>query len=150
MSAAKIAGANTPFLYFVNPTNASIVMEYIRGTSVKNCINTQYCIEMGKRAAAIHSGGIVHGDLTTSNFLISTDGLVLLDFGLAHFSTRIEDMATDVRLAKEVLKSVHISVSGAYEAFVEGYESMIDKKVARRVLKTVAEIERRGRYARMD
>jgi TP53 regulating kinase-like protein len=103
---------------------------------------------MGRYAALLHSANIVHGDLTTSNFTVN-DKLVLLDFGLAYYSERTEDMAVDVRLIKEVFASAHIATKGAFASFVDGYESVAGKKRTEKILANVKEIEQRGRYARV-
>ena len=150
MSAAKLEGVATPFVYYINPEKALIIMEFVEGRIAKENLSLKICAEMGRMAALLHAGGIIHGDLTTSNFIISQRGLVLLDFGLAHYSTRLEDMATDIRLTKEVMSSAHVDLRGAFDSFSSGYASAQGQKTAGRVLANVAEIERRGRYARVD
>jgi TP53 regulating kinase-like protein len=75
--------------------------------------------------------------------------LVLLDFGLSYYSERIEDMATDIRLIKEVFTSAHIAVRKAFPRFVEGYASVAGRKRMDEILVNVRKIEQRGRYARM-
>ena len=43
-----------------------------------------YCFKIGEVVAKLHNHNYIHGDLTTSNFMIEegTGDLVLLDFGL--------------------------------------------------------------------
>jgi TP53 regulating kinase-like protein len=96
----------------------------------------------------LHASNIIHGDLTTSNF-IAGKRLVLLDFGLSYYSERMEDMATDIRLIKEVFTSAHIATKKAFPRFVEGYASVSGEKKAGKILENVKEIEQRGRYARI-
>src|ERR671919_263323 len=83
-----------------------------------------------------------------SNFVINKR-LVLLDFGLSYYSERTEDMATDIRLIKEVFTSAHIAVRKAFPRFVEGYASVAGRKRTDKILVNVRKIEQRGRYARM-
>ncbi|AIF84798.1 Kae1-associated kinase Bud32 [Candidatus Nitrososphaera evergladensis SR1] len=150
MSAAKSAGVRTPFVYFVDPERAEIIMERVDGTPARDALTAKLCQEMGRYAALLHAAGIVHGDLTTSNFIVDNNNrLVLLDFGLSYYSERTEDMAVDVRLIKEVFTSAHISVRGAFSSFVKGYESVAGKKKTTKILENVREIEQRGRYARV-
>ncbi|UVS70471.1 KEOPS complex kinase/ATPase Bud32 [Nitrososphaera viennensis] len=151
MSAAKSAGVRAPLVYFVDPERAEIIMERVEGTPARDALTVKLCREMGRCAALLHAAGIVHGDLTTSNFISAGDGdrLVLLDFGLSYYSERTEDMAVDVRLIKEVFTSAHISVRGAFSSFVKGYESVAGKKRTAKILENVREIEQRGRYARV-
>lgn len=148
MSAAKVAGVPAPFVYFVDPEKAEIIMEHVEGRQAKDVLDKKLCREMGRYAALLHAANIVHGDLTTSNFIV--DGRpVLLDFGLSYYSERMEDMAVDVRLIKEVFASAHIATKGAFASFVKGYESVAGKKRTEKILANVKEIEQRGRYARM-
>jgi TP53 regulating kinase and related kinases len=148
LSAAKAAGVMTPFVRFVDPVSAEIIMEFVEGENVRDAITPCICYEMGRYAAALHASCIIHGDLTTSNF-ITNKKLVLLDFGLSYHSERIEDMATDIRLIKEVFTSAHITVKKAFPRFAEGYASIAGKKRTDRILENVREIEQRGRYARV-
>jgi TP53 regulating kinase-like protein len=148
ISAAKAAGVMTPFVHFVDPASAEIIMEFVQGDIVRDIITPDLCYEMGRYAAMLHASNIIHGDLTTSNF-IANKKLVLLDFGLSYYSERTEDMATDIRLIKEVFTSAHIAVKNAFPRFVEGYASIASKKRTDKILENVKEIEQRGRYARV-
>jgi TP53 regulating kinase and related kinases len=148
ISAAKAAGVMTPFVHFVDSVGAEIIMEFVQGDNVRDAITPDLCYEMGRYAALLHASKIIHGDLTTSNF-IADKKLVLLDFGLSYYSERKEDMATDIRLIKEVFTSAHIAVKKAFPRFVEGYASVAGKKRADNILENVKEIEQRGRYARV-
>jgi TP53 regulating kinase-like protein len=148
ISAAKSAGISSPFVHLVDPVNAEIVMEFVRGDNARDVLSADLCYEIGRYAALLHASNIIHGDLTTSNFIVNKK-LVLLDFGLSYYSERTEDMATDVRLIKEVFTSAHISVKKVFPRFVEGYASVTGKKRTNKILENVKEIEQRGRYARV-
>ena len=152
LSNAKKAGVPTPLLYFVDPTNAEIIMQYVKGKLARDMLakNLQVCKKMGIYTAKLHANNIVHGDLTTSNFIINDGKLVLIDFGLAYYSDRIEDKAVDIRLIKEIMSSAHSSVfEKAFNNFIKGYESIAGQKSTSKMLRKVTEIERRGRYARV-
>lgn len=149
MSAAKGAGVESPFVYFVDPVKAEIIMEFVRGRNVRDAVSPALCYRIGRYAGLLHSGNIIHGDLTTSNFIADGNRLVLLDFGLSHYSERTEDAATDIRLIKEAFTSAHVSVSKAFDRFIEGYASIIGEKRTKKILENVEEIEQRGRYARV-
>ena len=92
----------------------------------------------------------MHGDLATSNFIISGTKVVAIDFGLAFRSERVEDMATDIRLIKEAFSSAHVAQKAAFEEFMAGYTSIAGKRPTEKILENVAEIEQRGRYARVE
>jgi TP53 regulating kinase-like protein len=148
ISSAKAAGVMSPFVHFVDPARAEIIMEFVEGENVRDAITSRLCYEMGCYAAMLHASNIIHGDLTTSNF-IAGKRLVLLDFGLSYYSERMEDMATDIRLIKEVFTSAHIATKKAFPRFMEGYTSMAGEKKTGKILDNVREIEQRGRYARI-
>ena len=148
MSVAKSAGVRTPFVYFVDPVRAEIIMEFIEGQNIRDMLTCDICYKIGRCAALLHASNIIHGDLTTSNFVMNKR-LVLLDFGLSYYSERTEDMATDIRLIKEVFSSAHIAVRKAFPCFVEGYTSVAGAKKTDKILENVRTIEQRGRYARM-
>lgn len=148
MSAAKSAGVMSPFVRFVDPARAEIIMEFVEGQNVRDAITPDLCYEIGCYAAMLHASNIIHGDLTTSNF-IAGKKLILLDFGLSYYSERMEDMATDIRLIKEVFTSAHIATKKAFPRFMEGYASVAGEKKAGKIRENVKEIEQRGRYARI-
>jgi TP53 regulating kinase and related kinases len=151
LSIAKGVGVRTPFVYFVDPIATEIVMEFIEGESVKKKINQDLALQMGKCAGLLHVNNIVHSDLTTSNFIkVKDNRLVLLDFGLAFFSERLEDKAVDIRLVKEVLFSSYVSICARlFSKFLEGYSSVMGQKKSQATLRKVREIELRGRYSRI-
>ncbi|HEX2106276.1 MAG TPA: KEOPS complex kinase/ATPase Bud32 [Nitrososphaera sp.] len=149
MSSAKSAGVITPYVYFVDPVKAEIIMEYIEGQNARDILNLDVCYNIGRCAALLHSSNIIHGDLTTSNFVMNKKSLVLLDFGLSYYSERIEDMATDVRLIKEIFTSAHVAIRKAFSNFEEGYASVAGRKKTDKILENVKNIEQRGRYARV-
>ncbi|MEM2760777.1 MAG: hypothetical protein QXW73_08325, partial [Nitrososphaerales archaeon] len=71
-------------------------------------------------------------------------------FGLSYHSDRIEDKAVDIRLIKEIMSSAHSSIFGkAFDRFIMGYRSVAGESLTSQMLRKVAEIERRGRYARV-
>lgn len=151
LSITKSIGIKTPFVYFVDPIAAEIIMEFIEGESVKEEMNQDIAVQMGKCTGLLHVNNIIHNDLTTSNFLkIGENQLVLLDFGLSFFSERLEDKAVDLRLVKEVLYSSYVSIChAAFSKFLIGYSSAIGQKKTQATLRKVMEIEHRGRYSRL-
>jgi Kae1-associated kinase Bud32 len=98
----------------------------------------------GQNIGYLHSTEIIHGDLTTSNAMVSDDKLFVIDFGLSYRSQRVEDKAVDIHLLKQVLNSSHPDVADeAWEKFVEGYS---DYDRSDEVLQQLKDVEKRGRY----
>jgi TP53 regulating kinase-like protein len=149
LHSVKKIGIKTPFLYFLDPKRAEIIMEYIDGKNVKDILSKEIGFEIGKCVSILHNNNIIHGDLTTSNFIKSNHDLYLIDFGLSFYSERIEDMATDIRIIKEIFSSAHINIfEETYKCFLKGYAEHTNNNF-NRILKVVKDIEARGRYARV-
>lgn len=152
IAAALSGGVPAPRLYMVLPTAGLIVMEYVEGPQLKKALWEAAVdpYEAGREAGCIlgklHVTGIVHGDPTTSNYIASPRGLVLVDYGLSEFSEDAEDRAVDIHLFKRAVESTHAGASGTlYEGFIEGYESCMGPG-AGAIVERAREIELRGRY----
>ena len=150
---AKKAGVPTPFIYQLDPENSSIVMEYVEGDKVRDIVpllsddeNSKLFKTIGVMAGRLHCGGLIHGDLTTSNMIRKGDRVIFIDFGLAEVSKEVEKRGVDINLMIRMLTSTHYSkLDLLLSAFKEGYfEAMGDD--AEKVFKRVEEIRRRGRY----
>lgn len=156
LSASKAMGVPAPLVFHVDSKAYTIVMQYLEGPRLKELLagnhpRTDLCAIMGSYLARLHSHGVVHGDPTTSNFILSKGRMAVIDFGLSHRSEAIEDLAVDLHLVKEVFQSAHSPVSrGAIEAFRGGYFEDRGGAVAERIWERAADIERRGRYARSE
>ena len=150
INAAKATGIRTPFVYFLDAKRYEIIMEFVDGKNVKEMISKNIGLEVGKYVSLLHNHNIIHGDLTTSNFIQSKDNLFLIDFGLSFYSERIEDRAMDIRVMKEILQSAHVDIfEETFENFLVGYSRFTNNKLDR-VLNVVKQIEKRGRYTRMS
>lgn len=151
LSEVKSFGIITPLVYFVDEKKCKIFLQYIKGGLVRDLSSRQIiqvCKEIGNIAGILHKNGIMHGDLTTSNFILSKKGLVILDFGLSQKTNEIVDFAIDLRLFKEVLNSAHAQiVNNAWTLFLQGYQKILGKNLAEKIINQVSVIEKRGRYA---
>jgi TP53 regulating kinase and related kinases len=157
---SKLAGVSSPHLYYLSPPEALLVMEYLNGRRLKNLLLeagpgdesvTEMGEEFGRSIGRLHAAGIMHGDLTTSNVIVDGERMSLIDFGLAIHSQRLEDQAVDLRLIKETLTGAHNAVSKRFmQSLLSGYSSVVGKGRADSATKKLAEIERRGRYARVE
>ncbi|MDW8045138.1 MAG: KEOPS complex kinase/ATPase Bud32 [Nitrososphaerota archaeon] len=154
---ARESGVPTPLVYFVDTKRGEIIMQYIEGRRMKEILDAEsdesideLCIKLGQYIAKLHKRDLIHGDLTTSNFILSKDGhLVLIDFGLSFFSQRLEDKAVDLHLIKEVLTSAHKNSRRIFMKILEGYSSVVGEDMVKVLLGKIREIELRGRYTRV-
>jgi len=154
LTEARKLGIPTPQILHVDEVDYKIVMEYIEGTRIKELLNSadrktleKVCFEIGKLIGKLHSGGIVHGDLTTSNMILKDEKIYFIDFGLGQFSRKIEGQGVDLNLLFEALKSTHIKILNlCWGNIVKGYKEEYNN--AEQVLRRVEEIEKRARYAK--
>ncbi len=144
MREARRAGIFVPEI--IEESEFSIKMKYIEGRQIKDVLDERnlaaVCRMIGEAAGRLHSNNIIHGDLTTSNMILSS-GLYLVDFGLGFSSSKTEDKAMDLHLLREALESTHFSImEKAWGIILKNYAySEADK-----VIKTLSKIEKRGRY----
>ena len=155
MHEAKKAGVPTPTIFLVDVKHTFIVMEYIEGKQVKQLLyefsrekRKQVCFTIGEEIAKLHQFGLIHGDLTTSNMIMNSEGRVFfVDFGLGEKSDEVEAKGVDLHLMKRALQSTHYQFADdCYESVIDGYGSMSDAKTLKNVLRKIKEIEKRGRY----
>ena len=151
ISQVKSFGISTPLIYFMDINKCSILMQYIDGKIVRDLKGNdivKVCSEIGKIVGIMHKHGVMHGDLTTSNFILDKKKLFLIDFGLASRTEKPDDHAVDLRLFKEILNSAHAEVmEKSWKNFQKGYSKAVGMKYSKKILNLVAVIESRGRYA---
>jgi Kae1-associated kinase Bud32 len=143
ISEARRCGVPTPIIRDV--TEFEIKMEYINGTALKNIIDPALSEQAGELVGKLHSCGIVHGDLTTSNIMFRDGKLFLIDFGLAYIDGTLEARGVDIHVLFQTFESTHEGHEELIEAFKNGYKRTFSG--ADEVIKRVSEIESRGRYA---
>jgi len=139
---ARKSGVPTPVI--CNVVNYEILMEYIDGTQLKQGLDAGLSERVGKLVGNLHTAGIVHGDLTTSNMILSGERIYLIDFGLAYFDQSTEARGVDVHVLFQTFESTHEGHEKLIKAFTKGYRKTFGG--ADDVLQRVKEIESRGRY----
>ena len=151
LSHVKSFGISTPLIHFVDYKKFSIYMQYVDGKLIRDMDEKSIpktCLQIGKIVGKLHTNGVMHGDLTTSNFILTSEHLFIIDFGLANRTEKPDDHAVDLRLFKEILNSAHANVmEKSWKNFISGYENSVGKKRCKKILELVAVIESRGRYA---
>lgn len=141
---ARKYGVNTPEVEVMK--DATLEIEKVEGEPLRERIEEQPGLlrDLGENIAYLHDTDIIHGDLTTSNVMVDENTVVLIDFGLAFRSQRIEDRAVDLHLLKQVLETSHPEVAEeSWESFLEGYS---EYEQYEEVLEQLEEVEKRGRY----
>lgn len=140
-----------------------IVMEHIPGEKMRDCLTEKnykrYCKELGQKIRKLHDYHIIHGDLTTSNFIVSKKGqakgknakqrakagkkdedeIYFIDFGLSFYSHKIEDKAVDLHLLRQALESKH------YQFWEQAFKEVAKAYGDAEVLKRLEQVEMRGR-----
>jgi TP53 regulating kinase-like protein len=153
---SKGAGVSTPTVYEVDTATCTIIMDYVNGPRLKEAFLgmndvdlRRTCCALGLLVGRLHSSGIVHGDLTTSNMILRDgDKLFFIDFGLSGYSNEPEARGVDLLLMNRAFKSTHFALhSRAFESVLDGYRRVIGRKETQRVLTKMREIEKRGRYS---
>ena len=129
LSQVKSFGIPTPLVYFVNLKKSSIIMQEIPGKPVHDLSESKIIVlskEIGKLVGMLHKNGVMHGDLTTSNFISFQNNVYVIDFGLSQNTIKPEDQAVDLRLIKEILNSAHAKImEPAWKNFQLGYKSIV-------------------------
>ena len=151
MHEARNAGVRTPCIYDIDLKECSITMERIRGEMVKDHLDEhpedaeRVCRMIGECIAKLHTARVCHGDLTTSNMILTDDDhICLIDLSMGCTRAETEDIGVDLRLLERAFTSAHVDLEPAYDAMMDAYYSNIsDAKAVRR---KVEEIKNRGRY----
>ena len=148
---ARKAGVRTPVIYDVNLKEFSITMEMVKGVKIKEKLDrdpdsaADICAMIGRAVAELHNSGICHGDLTTSNMILTEDGRVcLIDLSLGRTKAELEDIGVDVHLLERAFTSAHPDLPEAFSQLMSSYLEV--KKEPEEVLRKVEEIKNRGRY----
>ena len=138
-------GIPVPAIFSVNTSDNSIFMEFIEGETLERALREKdfkvHLIQTAQLISNIHSLNVIHGDPTTSNFLVN-DKIYAIDFGLSSMSDDNEDRASDLRVFLESLDSHHSEINGR-NIFLEAYSEW---NASKEVVEALKVLELRGRY----
>ncbi|XP_068495353.1 uncharacterized protein [Phaseolus vulgaris] len=161
MTKARRLGVCTPVLFAVDHVLHTLTFEYVTGPSVKDVFLEfgshgtdkewldNIASQIGDAIGKLHDGGLIHGDLTTSNMLLKSDTkqLVLIDFGLSFTSTLPEDKAVDLYVLERSLISMHSSCGNVMDQILAAYRK--SSKQWSSTLNKLAQVRQRGRKRTM-
>lgn len=184
-------GVPVPSVYAVDAAQGWMMIEWIEGAPVRARINEwlgarpetdeaaaaadaedqtpmiELMRRIGVAVGGLHSTGVVHGDLTTSNMMLrpwtesKANGhreqgdkakclegdVVLIDFGLATQSLLDEDRAVDLYVLERAFASTHPRAEKLFESILDAYRGTYKK--APSVLKKLEDVRMRGRKRSM-
>ncbi len=141
-SEARRLGVPTPIICDVS--RFDLRMEHLEGEKLKDVITPELSERVGEMVGRLHRGGIIHGDLTTSNMILHKGRICLIDFGLSFYESSVEAQGVDVHVYFQTIESSHDRPEELIESFKAGYARTNPQAEA--VQKRVLEIKARGRY----
>lgn len=163
-------GVNVPAILGLDWESGWVASEWIEGKTVKEAIRHRDLSDeeglkalmdrIGQAVGKLHSVGVVHGDLTTSNMMVHStsaqgagtdaglDGeIVLIDFGLATQAVQEEDRAVDLYVLERAFGSTHPKEEGLFEEVLKAYGGSY--KGAKTTLRRLEDVRMRGRKKSM-
>ena len=182
---ASKLGVNVPTLYFVDLLERKIYMEYIENScQLKVLLQSIYSLEdispyqslldkisndLGNMLSKLHSGDLIHGDLTPSNIILKVkedtnsdlinnaeqiilknknyDYMYLIDFGLSFMSlsvtSRLEDKAVDLYVLKRAIISSNPKSEELFEKAMDIYKRNCSD--GEEIIERYKKVEMRGR-----
>lgn len=179
-------GVDVPAVLGVGCEEGWVAVEWVEGGSVKEAVRGRkigtaggegkgdgddeeamrdLMRRIGGAVGKLHSVGVVHGDLTTSNMMLRRtagggedvdDGkgsaalqgeIVLIDFGLAVQTVQEEDRAVDLYVLERAFGSTHPREEGLFGELLEGYK--VAFKGSKGTLRRLEDVRMRGRKKSM-
>eukprot|EP01059_Diplonema_ambulator_P036249 TRINITY_DN8987_c0_g1_i1.p1 TRINITY_DN8987_c0_g1~~TRINITY_DN8987_c0_g1_i1.p1 ORF type:complete len:236 (+),score=74.91 TRINITY_DN8987_c0_g1_i1:51-710(+) len=155
-------GIRAPAVYYCDLADMTLVMECVQGVTVREYLEKSagsgsveaadskrvFAQKIGQALAMMHNGEIVHGDLTTSNLLITSDGeICLIDFGLSQTSNFVEDYAVDLYVMERAVQSTHANEDAFTNTILEAYKQKAYKGAG--TMERLEKVRARGRKRSM-
>lgn len=149
---ARSAGVYVPFLYDIDIIEGILTMSFVEGSRVKDIFDEldhkrrkKLCMMIGNQIARLHNYDLIHGDLTTSNMILSDEKVFFIDFGLGEMNHEIEAKGVDLHVLMEALESTHSKNANYFADILEGYAEIYQGDV-KKIEKKINDIVKRGRY----
>ncbi|MES1919576.1 TP53 regulating kinase [Bonamia ostreae] len=139
-----------------NLKERTITMEFIEGPTLKDYLRNLdknssdfddniklIASKMAQIVKTLHEGGVIHGDLTTSNFIVKNgdiNNIAIIDFGLSLISKKAEDKAVDLYVLERCFISSHTNLTNLVTQIIKLYGLSNDD-----VINKLKEVRLRGR-----
>lgn len=155
MSEAKAAGVKVPSIIGIEQETNTILMTHVDGTVVRDSLDGMKLADavklfrlLGAQIGLLHAAGMVHGDLTTSNIIVTQSGTpFIVDFGMSRRSVDPEDRGVDLHLLQRSISTSHLKdASLLVKALASGYRETAGETILESSWAKAREIARRGRY----
>lgn len=175
LSKCRRDGLRVPDVYAADEAAGWLMLEWVRGTPVRININQRLgsrtqgieddeelkdlMRKIGSAVGKMHSIGVIHGDLTTSNMMLNPpadqiDGatglegeIVIIDLGLASGGIHDEDRAVDLYVLERAFGSTHPRAECIFSEVLDAYKKSF--KQAGVALKKLEDVRMRGRKRSM-
>lgn len=160
----KALGVRVPTMYLCDNETSLLVMEHMVGAlTARDYINTAIQAKdeealqriaglLGELVGRLHTGGLIHGDITTSNILVEKveedTRLVLIDFGLSFQEGTAEDKGVDLYVLERAFLSTHPNTEHVFRQVLQAYSVHVGSQ-AGETMKKFEEIRLRGRKRTM-
>lgn len=155
---ARSSGVRTPAVLDMDAKGGRLVLEGISGPTVRASLDGleeedrhRVALALGAAIGSLHTAGLVHGDPTTSNFIMEDlppEGpvtLAVLDISLGGRAEGVEERGVDLRLLGEAFGATHHAHQDLFRVILEGYREAFpggaDEAIGR-----MEAIGARGRY----
>ncbi|KAG8347058.1 RIO1 family Lipopolysaccharide kinase (Kdo WaaP) family Protein kinase domain [Trypanosoma vivax] len=173
-------GVVAPRVFAIDREQCAIVMERVEGNTVRDLLKAEEGATsgtsalvsrllqgMGEVVGLLHNADIIHGDLTTSNFICTSlsagsgvesgadrrpcrADLVVLDFGLVMDKNSAEERAVDLYVLERAIKSSHPFLEGvASDLVLEGYRRTVEAHKGGATVARLEAVRARGRKRSM-
>ncbi|PTB64215.1 kinase-like protein [Trichoderma citrinoviride] len=175
LSKCRRDGLRVPDVYALDEAAGWLMLEWVQGTPVRVNINQRLgsrtegieddeelkdlMRRIGAAVGKMHSIGVIHGDLTTSNMMLKppaqqTDDatglegeIVIIDLGLASGGVHDEDRAVDLYVLERAFGSTHPRAECIFGEVLDAYKKSF--KQAGVALKKLEDVRMRGRKRSM-
>ncbi|MFT4244406.1 MAG: KEOPS complex kinase/ATPase Bud32 [Candidatus Woesearchaeota archaeon] len=140
-------GLLVPKVSELDLNECSFKMQYIKGKCIVEEMNITNLSSAMIQIAKMHKLGIVHGDLTPLNLIVSNDKeIFIIDFGLSEYSIDREERAVDLNVFFIFLRNDYPKLYLHKDSLLEVYRREFnDNSQVDEIFTRLEEVEKRGR-----